>query len=419
VESGPYGHETYHPIWSVLGDINNPGLILPKLVQYIRAYKDRKVKLDINDYSLIFFSIFNSTPPTIISSKMLKLIERLQEKINHPLLDGLEMKSFIEQEGFASAKPLAAQFSKSGFRVHSVFERAVVGLSHYILDFPFPHHYKITFQGAPITQNFLTGGRDYIQEIMMNLPSDLDWKVLAAKVHPESQIYRLTLFRTPHQTLFRFFHLASQNWVVPWENVAQEWTTFLEQNTDETPFLPDFEYITPNEEIIKVMELLEENALYLNSELSVKTKIPLETIEEYRKTLEEHVLAYRNIIPYFRDLCVINVVDIQGIETWKYQLLAKIAEVFPAFYISHLENLRTSENSLRAIFVHTPHNSNIFIKHFAQTFQGVFPYKLHQLYQRFKFLIPFHNIFDPATGTWKFEPRDYSIQPMRFPNREP
>lgn len=422
IEYGPYGYEVYHPVWSVLGNISNPGTFLPKLIRYIRTFKDRKLKLDINDYSFIFFSIFNSTPPTPIDWKILKVAQVLIEEIQKPLLDGFELSSFIKQQQFEFAKKLtlqkrvAAQFYKSGFRVSITNERSVFGLSRYILQFPFPYHYEVSFKNVMLQQNFLTGGRYNLQEITMNFPTEnFDWKVLTEKIHQEFQIYRTTLFREKisRRNFLTYFDVPSQDWIIPWDTLVQEWKEFLDEDLDKTPTEPDWGVIMPDEEILQIIDLIEEDPLCMNSDLQVKTKIPLEKIKAIRKVLEEEVLAYRALVFFNSDLCDSCIIDIPGVETWKYRLLAKISEIFPSWII-FMENLRTSEKSLRAGYIHKPTHINTFIKLFQKIFQGIFDFKLHQMYWRARFRIPAHQTFDPKTGTWNFNPADYSIHPMPF-----
>lgn len=413
IEEGDYGYETYHPLWNVLGNPNNP-IIIPKLVQYIYCFKDRKMKLDINDYSLIFFNLFNLMPYLTINSKMQNIFQLLQEEIRKPLLDGIEIKTFLEQKGFGgSAKKLAVWFNKVWFKLSNVYERSVFGLSRYFLNFPFPYHYKVRFKGVTLTQNFLMGGQDYIQEISLNLPTDVDWKALIQKVHPECQIYRATICRIPEPPFFfKFFDAHSQNWIIPWDEAVQDWNALLAEKKDQTPFEPTYGSIMPNEKILNLVALLEENPLLINSELNTRTKIPLEQVKALRKTLEEEVLAYRTTIFLHPQVSTLTAIDLPGVETWKYRILTKIGTLFPAYYMFHLENLKTSKKSLRAIVLHTPEHINTFIRLFQATFQGVFDYKIRQIFHRWHFIQPFKEAFDPKSGTWKFTPKDYVFTPF-------
>jgi hypothetical protein len=418
IEEGPYGYETYHPLWNVIGNPSNP-IIIPKLVQYIYCFKDRKMKLDINDYSLIFFNLFNTMPYLNVNSKMRNVVQLLQEEISRPLLDGIELKTFLEQKGFGgTAAKLTGWFSKGGFKLTNVYERSTFELSRFLLDFPFPHHYKISYKGVTLTQNFLTGGRDYFQEVTLNLPTDVDWKALMQKVHPETQIYRATLYRNPHPPFFfKFFDVYSQDWITPWDEAVQEWNALLEEKRDQSPLEPDYGLIIPNEEILKLTAVLEETPLILNSELNIQTKIPLEKVKSLRKILEEEVLAYRTIVFLHPKLFSLLTIDLPGIETWKYRILTKIGELFPGYYIFHMENLKTSEESLRSIVIHTPEQTNTFIRRFQETFQGVFKYKIHQMFHKWRFFQPFKESFDPKTGTWKFNPKDYIFTPLLKPKK--
>jgi hypothetical protein len=74
--------------------------------------------------------------------------------------------------------------------------------------------------------------------------------------------------------------------------------------------------------------------------------------------------------------------------------------------------LKTSKNSLRAMYFHTPQNTNTFTRLFSETFDGVLEYRIHQMYHRLVFNMPIRETFDPETGTWKFDPKDYKIHPL-------
>jgi len=414
VEEGPYGFETYHPIWNVIGNPNNPTLIIPNLVKYIHCFKDRKLKLDINDYSLIFFSIFNSTPPSPVDAKLLKFTHYLQQELGKPLLEGLELKTLVEQMGFKDAKTFLAKFNKSGFKVANLFERSAFGLSHFILQFQYPNHYMIRFKGVNLTQNFLMGGRDYTQEIYLNLPSDAAWKFLVDRLPPNTQIYLGTKYRTPLHSPLTYFNLLTQDWDIPWDQVTKEWNNLLKEPQDSTPVEPDYDFIMPDESLLRVVTLLEENPLILNSEINARTKIPLEKVKALRKTLEEGALVSRAVFYYHLDMSEYVFLDVPGNEAWKYKILAKLGEIFPSFWILQMENLMTSKKSLRAGYLHKPIHINAFIKYFRATFNNAFPYKLHLNFLRISFHTPYQESFDSKAGTWNYNPKDYEIRPVNF-----
>jgi hypothetical protein len=430
VEVGPYGYEFYHPVWSILGATGNPGLVLPTLIKYLRTFRDRRLKLGINDYSLIFFSIFNAMLPVPIDEKIKQVARLLQEEIQGPVLNGFDLWSLIKlrypktTQGDSQvigcsqdyAKWLAAEFNKVGCHVIINFERSVFGLARYILQFRFPHHYELNIRGGTAVQVFLTGGRDYLQEITLNLPmEDLDWRNLFTQVHPDSQIYRQTMCRNqmPSPSLLTYFDVATQDWNIPWDSSVREWEAILQGERDSTPFDPDWGFLMPEADLIRIKALLEENPLYLNSELQTKTKLPLTRVKELRETLEQETLVGRIIwIPHY-DLSVYCIIDVPGTETWKAKLLMRIAQLFPSSNLSILENVRTSAKSLRAGYFHRPQHINTFCRLFYKTFSGKFKFSIHQMFFRPKFGMPLPP-FDPKTGTWLNDLANYTIRPMPF-----
>jgi len=419
IEEGSYGFEVYHPIFSTLGNPSNPGLTVPKLVQYIRCFKDRKLKLNINEYTLIFFSIFNSTAPFNIDSKTLQLTQFIQEAIEKPLPNGFDLLNFIRERGFKNARELAAQFNKTGIRTTNVFERSALGLSLFLLQFSFPNHYRIDYKGLNISQNFLTIGRENIQEMMLSLPQEIDRKSIIQnlqKIHPSSQIYRIIKYRIPTRSPLTYFNLKTQDWAIPWDSKVQEWTELLNKDRDESPFEPVYSKITPDAQLVRMMELLEENPIVLNSELSNRTHLPLDKVRSIRQTLDEKVLAYRSLYLYHNDLCAYCILDVLGNERWKYNFLVTLGEIFPIYWILHLENLKDQQKWLRAGYLHVSKHINKFIQLFQDNFNDKFQYKLHLMFRRLSFNTPLQSLFDPETESWKCDLKDYKITPIDFSN---
>lgn len=420
VELGPYGYEFYHPAWSVLGDTNNPGLILPKLIRYIRTFKDRKLKLGINEFTLIFFSILNATPPAEIDAHVLRVAEIVHEEIQKPMPDGVELWSVIEHRYPCSpsfARNLAAQFNRVGFRVTTNFERSVFGLGRYILQFPFPHHYEISIHGVPLLQNFLVGGRDNLQEVIMNLPmEELDWKRVLAQLHPESQLYLMTFCRKPmpYASPLAFFNIQTQDWVVPWDSCVRAWEALLAEPHDCIPYDPDWGFLMPDEALVKIAAQLEANPLIRNSELQSMLGVPLERIKELRVCLDQEALTDRSVWSTRSGGSAYCIIDIPGVEMWKYKILEQPLSFFPLSYVCILENLRTTKKSLRAGFTHRPSHINAFARLFQRTFGGKLGFSFHFMFNRLKFPIPFHEAFDPETGNWRNDLADCQIRPMPF-----
>ncbi len=426
VELGPYGYEFYHPLWSNLGTTANPGLVIPALVKYIRMFKDRKLKLGINEYSLIFFSIYNATPPAPIDDRMMRVAEIVQEVIQQPLLNGFELWSIIQPRypcAQSSAKKHAAQFTQLGFRVIISFERSVFGLARYILQFRFPHHYEINIHGVPPTQNFLTGGREYLQEVGVNLPlEELDWRRVIAQVHPESQLYRMTMCRRqiPNASPLTYFNVKTQDWTIPWDSCVRECEARLEAPRDSTPYDPDWGFLMPDEDLVKLSALLEGDPLILNSDLQTRMRqqmrleLPLERVKELRATLEQEAAVERILwIPYF-NTCLYCIIDVPGVEKWKYRILTQLSRFIPFSYLNILENVRTGVKSLRAGYAHRPSHIKTFARLFHKTFRGKFDFSLRFMFHRPNLPIPFYERFDLATGNWRNDLPDYSIRPMPF-----
>ena len=417
LEEDTYGYTSYHPIWHILGIPQNPGIVIPRLIKYIQCFKGRKRKLDINDYSLIFFSIFNSAQQIEIKPKMITFLQGLLKELEKvPLPDGIDLKKFMQNQGFKDVRSFLAELNKLGVHVFSSFEYSTLGIDTYTFLCPFPNHVRVKFRSNPIFQNFLTGGQEYLQEISTGIPSEMDWKRLYQKFPSPTQCFRMKSIRATHQPCLRYFDPNLQNWVIPWNNIVQEWHDFLFHLDRSEKFLqPQYGKLEPSKELLEICTLLEQDGNRRNRELYLKTKVPIDRIEQLRLLLDLNALIVRTLLIFHSDLMDFTMIMIDGTENWKYQILMKLGEIAPNYNIYIMEDLLKPQHYLVANYLHTPKNALIFLKAFTKVFHGLFDYKIYKRFFRMRIYHSwFQDLFDPETNRWVWNPDDYEIIPISF-----
>ncbi len=417
LEEDIYGYNLYHPIWSVLGNPNNPGLFITNLVKNIHAFKGRKRKLDINDYSLIFFDIFHSIPFSKITKKMLNFLQLLSREFERrPLKEAINLKTFMKSQGFGDVRSFLAQFNKLGIHIHPLYERSNFGLDTYVFYCPFPNHVQIKFKQKYIGQEFLTGGKEFIQEIFLILPSNERWKLLYRKFPPQTRCYRLILLQVPNHSFLDYFNLAQQKWNIPWTVIKENWSEYFENlNKMNNPIQLGYKRIVPTENLLKVCELLERDGNVKNKIIHRKTKIPIQEIEKIRTELDVNTLVTRVVLLFHANLIDYSSITLPGREDWKYQLLLKLGEVAPYFMIFYLEDKTNSKFYLRANYLMVPEDGLNFLRTFTKIFHGQLDYSLHKTLFQARFGRSwFQDYFDSKTKRLVWDPNDFEIKPLSF-----
>jgi len=416
LEIDTYGYSQYHPVWQILGNPNNPGLFIPRLVQYIFAFKGCKRKLDINDYSLIFFDIFHSVPLTKIRPKMLKFLHLLNNDLEKiPLKNEINLKDYMKLHGFGDIRAFLAEFNKLGGCIHSIYDKSYIGLNMYLFQCPYPYHVNVKFRRGIFNQQFLTGGKDYIQELYTSIPSIFQWELLYRKFPPQTRCFQSTLLKTPHQSFLDHFDLDRQKWMIPWESTIKKWKKyFLALKKTDRPVESGYKNLNPTLNLLKICNLLEQNANYKNKYLHRKTKIPLEEIEKIRIKLDLNVLAARVLVLYHSNLVDYTIITLPGREEWKYQLIKKLSEAVPYYIVFLLEDKINGKFYLRANYLTVPENGLDFMRAFIQAFHGEIDYEIHKCLlratlQRSWFL----DYFDSKKWVWDSD--DYEINSISFP----
>jgi len=414
IEQGPYGYEEYHPTYFTIGSTTAPSPSLPRLIQYLRCFKDRKLKLDINDYSTIYFSVFTPDPPSTLTPLLLQFLHCVEEALTVPGWEGLNLKKFMVERGFKENTHLLAQLNRSWVRLFTLLERSVFGLGHLLLQFPFPYHYRVNYKMRAITQNFLMGGDEYLQEITFSFPIDADWHALVRPLHPETRVFRQTFLRRPYTPTLHLFDEVRQSWQVPWERVTADWRACLEENLHNiSPLDMGYDSFIPNPAELRIAAIMEENLFYTNAEIAARTDLPIEEVQRIRRFLEEEMVAQRTLyvkLGSFTDFCFI---DLLGIDTGKFNILTRVGAVFPSFSLMQLENLKTGEKLLRGLFLHTPQQILRFLTVFDEIFTGSLEYKIYTAVKKMRLTLPFPDYFkfDPATGAWQKE-GEFRFQPI-------
>jgi hypothetical protein len=414
IEQCPYGYAEYHPTNFTIGSTTAPSPFLPKLIQYLRCFKDRKLKLDINDYTTVYFSVYAPDPPSTLTPLLLQFLRCVEEALIVPGWEGLNLKKFMTERGFKENTHLLATLRRSWVRLFSLLERSVFGLGHLILEFPFPYHYRIYYKNHAMTQNFLTGGGEYLQEITFSFPTDADWHALVRPLHPETRILRQTFFRRPYSPTLHLFDEASQRWQIPWERVTQEWRACLEENVNNTsPLEVGYDAFIPKPAELIIAAILEADSFLTNAEIAATTSLPIEEVQRIRQFLEEEMVAQRLLYVKFGDFTDFCYIDLPGIDMGKFNILTRIGSVFPTFSLMQLENLKTGEKLLRGLYFHEPPQIYRFLTVLNELFDGVLPYTIYTAIRKIRLALPFHQYykFDSGTGTWRAE-GEFRFQPI-------
>jgi hypothetical protein len=418
IEVSSFGYHIYHPLYHILGNPNNPYLFLPRLVRYIRSFRGRRRKLSINDYAMIFFTVFNATPRVQISEKMLAFLKLLHETVEKvPLVENIKLKQFMRDHDFRDVHSFHSEFVRIGARIFSVFERSVFGLTQYVMYCPYPFHFAVDYDGITVAQNFLTSGESCIQEIMFNMPLNVNWKLLYRKFHPATSMHRLTLYTNSHQSFLTFFDPSSQDWNIPWKRVCGEWRGFLNNLVkSEAEVEPRYSHIDPTSGLLNVCVLLEMEGNQRNTYIRDRTHIPIKDIIRIRKTLDEEALAFRTLYLLHSHLDAHIVLRIPGIEEWKYQIIKEIMRIFPISYVFLDEDLVAHDKYFLVNLVHSPKLGISFMKKFPKIFDGVLEYELFERLARPRLHTPSYiERFDSEGGYWRWDPEDYAVRPITYP----
>jgi len=418
VELDSYGYNQYHPFWHVLGDPNDPSRFLPRLVRYLQRFRGRRRKLDINDYSLIFFNIFHAVTgrTTKITQKMLNFINAIQDVVEQvPQGDALDLRGLMEAKGFVNAWTLLARLRRRmGFRILPLYERSVFDLSRLMILCPYPYHVQILRGGHLINQNFLVLGREFIQQIYTNIPINADWRSFSRKFPPKARFFRCSLIRSYHQSLLRYYDLTQQDWVIPWDSIQNEWVRFRESlQLDETELPVNYDYIEPTLETLTVCRLLEQESNIGNKKIHQWTKIPIEQIKEIRLELDKKALVCRTMWLLHSNLSEQTHIIIEGNEAWKYRILEKFAEIFPLHYHYRLEDLRAGTKSFLGIYFHSPRSGIPFLKLLFKIFKGLLHFNVYKAKHQASLVVDWvKEYFDPEKKRWVWNADAFDIRPL-------
>jgi hypothetical protein len=419
IEEDSYGYTFYHPLLAVVSDPTRPKVwvdVLINLVQYLQCFRGRRRKLTLDDYSLIYFSMYHSTPKRL-SKKLYKFLQILEGKIHEsPLRDGIDIKYLMETANLGP-KRLLTEFREAGVRFVSVFERASFDLENFIFQCPFPHHVRVFSPKWRQGQSFLTGGQDIIQEINTNIPYGFNWSRLYQKFPPETRCFRVTHLPLPQEahSFLNFLDPTAGRWQWnhPWDRVMEEWSAFIRtEDRAEAPVQVNYGVIEPTLDLMKVCAMLEEDGNLRNAAIERSTRVPQKKVIELRVLLDTKALAWRALMANVPELMDTTVLTVDGREIWKYHLLVMLGKICPLPYINLLQNMNTKEYLLQGTYWHIPEAAVPFCQTFIKVFHGHFHYTLHKRLIRGRPRIPWYEgIFDPACG-WVWDPEDYIVQRM-------
>ncbi|MHA1267289.1 MAG: hypothetical protein ACTSRS_18775 [Candidatus Helarchaeota archaeon] len=416
IEVDMYGYPFYHPIWHVLGSMNEPGLFIPRIVKYLQSFRGKKRKLDINDYSLIFYSIFYSVPQKKIRSKMLRFLRLLQKQIEkRPMRDGIKLRDFMKEKGFGDVRTFLAEYNKLGVGIYSIYDRGVFGLNQYLFQCPFPFHVKIKSNIFPIHQDFLIGGKDFIQEIYALIPSTADWRELYQKFPSKTSCFRVYYLNTPYQSLFTHFDSSTQRWRIPWDSIKNEWKLAIKglQKSDDLLNNP-LKTLPQTYDLLRVCNLLETNSNYRNKAIYRKTKIPIEKIERIRVKLDTVALRMRTLFLFHSNVTDYTILTLPGKELWKLQLLKKLGGAAIYHSIVLLEDLINNSYIFRANYLLNPSNGLQFLKTIVKIFQNHFDFVVYKAFVRGRYqMFWVEKFFDPEKECWIWDSEGYKIIPQQ------
>lgn len=414
IEHCPYGYVEYHPIYHTIGKPPTPSPYLPQLVRHLRVFRNRRLRLDINDYTTIYFSVFKSDSPIpLFKGILLQVLHRIDHALTAPNWEGLNLRQFMTDQGFKENSHILSLL-RQNTRLLPLLERSVFGLGHLILQFPFPYHYRVYYKQSVMTQHFLTGGNEHIQEITFSFPIEADWHELVRSLHPETRVIRQTFLRHPHTPHLELFDEASQRWQVPWEHVIANCRDCVLENAANTaPLEVGFNAFIPTPMELRLAATLEQDALFTNAELAAQLKLPLEEVQRIRQFVEEELVVQRELIVKYGDFTDLCFLDLSGIDVGKFNILTKIGAAFPSFSLMQLEDLKTGEKWLRGVYIHEPHQIRRLLAVLEEVFGDTLAYNAYTSIQKSRLLRTFYNYyrFDSASGSWQRE-GEFRFQPI-------
>jgi len=431
LETSSYGTAFYHPITSIIVDEKRPERYLPKLIQYLLPFKGRKRKLDLFDFNLIFKSIFYQPPTITLNEELLFILKQFENTIQkRPLIEGIQLKDFIKLTiqklpAFTNNKipdwkvqKLYTELNKISLRVKPLFEKSIFGLRGYLFICNYPHHVRVTFRHAQVSQELMSTSEDIIQQIYTIIPDGAAWEFLYRKFPPNTECFRFFHLPVPRQSLFKFYDLH-QGWKIPWNNFSQKWQDYADQiesyKTDKIPIRYPYSPIKPSEQFLKLCFLLESNGNYRNDWLSRQTGIPKDEIPLLRKEIDNRVMVNRYLFYIQENLSEWISLDLPGNETWKYRFLFKIAECAPIAIITYYEDLFKSKNFFRAAYIFTPEDSQRFIRIFVRIFNEKFPFHIQRQLNTLRLTRSwFDDFFDKNSQKFRWSPSDYKITPLHL-----
>jgi hypothetical protein len=424
-EEDSYGHIYYHPILSVVSDPKRPKVwigVLIRLVQYLQCFRDHRRRLTLNDYTLIYFSIYHSAAKhnvaKSLSMKLYSFLEVFENKIHEiPLKEGIDVTYFMKSTGFKSPMRLLTEFHDASVRILSIFERSTFGLESFLFHCPRPYHVRVYTSQGWQNQAFLTGGFDMIQEIYTNIPRGSDWKRLYQKFTPETRCYRVTQLRLLKHSFRRYLDpsVGTWWWNYPWDRIQAEWTAFQEGDCPTTAIQPHYDVIEPTLELMKVCVLLEEDGNMRNANIERSTQIPSQRVSQLRAELDK-ALVQRTLIAQVPELTDFTVITVDGREKWKFNLLELLGELSPIAYVTLLQDMNSADYFLQGTYLLTPEAAVPFCKTFINVFHGHLHYTLHKRLRLGHPRLPWYErVFDPARG-WVWDPEDYTVEKIADPH---